>query len=72
MSVTEENDLFPVVVIGGGLAGLTAAAYLAERGIPPLVLEADSTWAGGRLCGGAPDVFEYESRQWEFHPVNYQ
>lgn len=42
-----------VVVIGAGLAGLTAAAHLTERGVPVLVLEADSLCAGGRLWGGA-------------------
>ncbi len=30
----------PVVVIGGGFAGLSAAVELAERGLPPLLLEA--------------------------------
>ncbi len=42
----------PVHIIGAGLAGLTAALHLAERGITPIVLEADSLWAGGRLSGG--------------------
>lgn len=40
-----------VVVVGGGLAGLSAALHLAERGISPLVLEADSR-LGGRLAVG--------------------
>jgi isorenieratene synthase len=61
-----QEDLFPVVIIGGGLAGLTAAAHLAERGVPPLVLDADSLWSGGRLAGGAPDTFEYGGRVWSF------
>ena len=52
----------------GGLAGLTAAAYLAEQGVPPLVLEADSRWPGGRLCGGDPDQFELKGKAWLFHP----
>lgn len=60
------NDVFPVVVIGGGLAGLTAAVHLAARDCPPLVLEADNDWAGGRLSGGEPDEFEYEGRNWSF------
>jgi carotenoid phi-ring synthase / carotenoid chi-ring synthase len=42
------------VVVGAGLAGLTAAAHLAERGVPVLLLEADSLYAGGRLWGGRP------------------
>ena len=61
-----DDNLFPVVVIGAGLAGLTAAAHLAERGVEPLVIEADSQWPGGRLAGGAPDTFEYQGRLWSF------
>ncbi len=41
-----------IIVIGGGLAGLTAALHLAERGLKPLVLEADPLRVGGRLSGG--------------------
>jgi carotenoid phi-ring synthase / carotenoid chi-ring synthase len=61
-----DDNIFPVVIIGGGLAGLTAALHLAARGIQPLVLEADQLWAGGRLSGGAPDTFDYNGRTWEF------
>lgn len=60
------NEQFQVVIIGGGLAGLSAAAHLAKRGVMPLVLEADSLWPGGRMCGGAPDSFEYEGKSWAF------
>jgi isorenieratene synthase len=38
------------VVIGGGLAGLSAALHLAERGLKPLVFEANEC-LGGRLRG---------------------
>jgi len=60
------DNQFPVVIIGAGIAGLTAAAHLAERGIPPLVLDADSRWPGGRLAGGDPDTFAYNGRVWSF------
>lgn len=63
-----EFDTFPVVIIGAGLAGLSAAVHLAERGIEPLVIDEDSLWAGGRLSGGEPEVFEYEGRSWQFKP----
>ncbi|MAU09814.1 MAG: hypothetical protein CL607_08345 [Anaerolineaceae bacterium] len=62
----EYDDLFPVVVIGAGLAGLAAAAHLAERGAEPLVLDADSLWPGGRLSGGKPDVIAHEGQDWTF------
>src|SRR5512134_197324 len=41
-----------VMVIGGGIAGLSAGLHLAERGLQPLILEADEKFIGGRLAGG--------------------
>jgi carotenoid phi-ring synthase / carotenoid chi-ring synthase len=41
---------YDAIIIGGGVAGLTAALHLAERGLKPLVLEADER-VGGRLSG---------------------
>ncbi len=41
-----------VLIIGGGLAGLSAGLHLAERGLHPLILEADEKFIGGRLAGG--------------------
>ncbi|MBI3153102.1 MAG: FAD-dependent oxidoreductase [Chloroflexi bacterium] len=41
---------YDVIIIGGGVAGLTAALHLAERGLNPLILEADER-VGGRLSG---------------------
>src|SRR5438477_5700832 len=40
-----------VIVIGGGIAGLTAALRLSEQGISTLLLEADPLKAGGRFAG---------------------
>jgi len=51
-----------VIVIGGGMAGLSAALHLAERGLHPLVLEADPRFYGGRLAGGE----EIELNGWRF------
>lgn len=63
-----ENEMFPVVIIGAGLAGLSAAAHLASRGIEPLILDADYLWPGGRLSGGDSVNFEYEGHRWSFKP----
>ena len=41
-----------VIVIGAGIAGLSAGLHLAERGLHPLILEADEKFVGGRLAGG--------------------
>ncbi len=52
-----------VIIIGGGVAGLSAALHLAERGLKPLVLEADEKYLGGRLRGGDMlQVGEYNFR----------
>lgn len=59
-------DRFPVVIIGGGLAGLMAGVHLAAGGVPPLVLEADRAWPGGRLAAGDPDTFTHDGREWSF------
>jgi isorenieratene synthase len=40
------------IIIGGGAAGLSAGLHLAERGLHPLILEADENFIGGRLGGG--------------------
>ncbi len=56
----------PVLVVGAGLAGLTAALHLAERGVRPLVLEADPDHAGGRLKAGETITLEHGGRVWHF------
>jgi isorenieratene synthase len=56
------DELESVVVIGGGLSGLTAALHVAERGLKPLVLEADEQFPGGRIAGG--EMVEVDG--WQF------
>ena len=67
MNSNHPDDIFSVVVIGAGIAGLSAAIHLAERDVPPLVLEADTEWPGGRLSGGSPNTFEHNGRTWSFN-----
>lgn len=55
----------PVIVVGGGLAGLTAALHLAERGLCPLLLEADQHF-GGRVGGGPVVELDHGGRRWAF------
>lgn len=44
------DNHYDAIIIGGGIAGMTAALHLAERGLNPLILEADER-VGGRLSG---------------------
>ena len=57
----EQHTQYDVIIIGSGIAGLTAALHLAERGLKPLILEADER-AGGRLSGKE----EIKIRGWNF------
>lgn len=68
MTHRHTDAVFPVVIIGGGLAGLVAGAHLAGRDVPPLILDADKRWPGGRLAGGDPDVISHAGHTWAFKP----
>lgn len=51
MSLRRRRDIWDVVVIGGGIGGLSAAWYSARRGLPTALLE-----AGGMLGGQVATV----------------
>jgi carotenoid phi-ring synthase / carotenoid chi-ring synthase len=51
------GDAADVLIVGGGLAGLTAALHLAERGMRVRVLEADPGYPGGRISAKDPVKF---------------
>ncbi|MBX3080699.1 MAG: FAD-dependent oxidoreductase [Anaerolineae bacterium] len=55
-----------VIIIGAGLAGMTAGLHLARRGLSVLLLEADPNFPGGRLQGGAAVTLEHNGRTWSF------
>ncbi|MBL8062131.1 MAG: FAD-dependent oxidoreductase [Anaerolineales bacterium] len=44
------QEKYDAIIIGAGIAGLTAALHLAERGLKPLILESGEQ-IGGRLAG---------------------
>lgn len=46
-SVKNIDEVFPIVILGGGVAGLTAANYLAQANIPTILIEGDTP--GGAL-----------------------
>jgi len=59
-------DRLPVAVLGGGLAGLSAADTLASRGVPVLVLERDDH-VGGLASTVVADGFHFDYGPHRFH-----
>ena len=45
--VSEQHGRYPVVVVGGGLVGLTVSLDLAQRGVPVVLLDDDDTVSVG-------------------------
>jgi len=66
MSKDGETGQEAVIVVGAGLAGLMAALHLAERGLAPLVLEADPAYVGGRVAGGEVVELNVAGQHWRF------
>jgi thioredoxin reductase (NADPH) len=46
MSLRRRRDIWDVVVVGGGMGGLTAAWYTARRGLPTALLESEGVLGG--------------------------
>jgi isorenieratene synthase len=55
----------PVVVVGAGLAGLTAAIHLAERGLDVVLCESHPAFLGGRTRARNPYRFRWKGRLYE-------
>jgi len=53
-NLSETSSKHEVIVVGGGIAGLTATAYLARAKLKPLLLEKEEK------CGGLISSFEHE------------
>jgi isorenieratene synthase len=53
----------PIVVVGGGIAGLCAAARLVEGDLPALVLERNPVSFGGRVCASPATVVRHAGRE---------
>ncbi len=64
--MTSTSFFSDAIIVGGGLAGLSAALHLAERGLKPLVLEADPKYCGGRIAGGDTIELRQNGQMWRF------
>lgn len=48
------SNVYDVIIVGGGIAGLTAAAYIAKEGFSPLIIEQQDE------VGGLINSFDYD------------
>jgi len=46
MIAGESHSLAPVVIVGGGISGLSAAWYLQQQGVPYILIEESQRWGG--------------------------
>lgn len=58
-----------ILVVGGGIAGLTAAVHLSRAGARVTLVEAN-TFAGGRFATTGEVTFDFDGRTWRF-PVDH-
>jgi isorenieratene synthase len=59
-------DQKKIVVVGGGIAGISAALHLAERGLAVTVLERNGVSIGGRVAAYPPVQVEHQGQRWTF------
>ncbi len=55
----KDSGVYDVVVVGGGLAGMTAALYLSEHGKKILILEKEAALGGLAFGGDGPKGISY-------------
>lgn len=60
------HEDLPIVVVGGGIAGITAALTLSEGGLPVLLLEKNPRSLGGRVAAYPATHFVHQGRSFTF------